>query len=132
MTRNIADLEKQIERLVHEHIAACQMTATAAVSRAFGSPSSKRPKTQRSARVRAAPSRRRPPSEVAALGEQLYEAVCAHPGEAMTVLAAQVGEGTRELNRPMTLLKRAGRVRSVGQRQHTRYFPMAAKASQSA
>jgi len=47
----------------------------------------------------------------------------------MMVLAAHVGVAARELNRPAQLLKRAGRVRSVGQRQGTRYFPMAAKTA---
>jgi ribosomal protein L36 len=47
------------------------------------------------------------------------------PGETMTVLGPQVGASARELHRPMQLLKRAGRVRSVGTRHSTRYFPMA-------
>jgi hypothetical protein len=47
----------------------------------------------------------------------------------MTALAARVGATARDLNRPALLLKRAGRVRSAGQRQGTRYFPMAAKTS---
>jgi hypothetical protein len=44
----------------------------------------------------------------------------------MTVLAARVGQKPRALNRPMLQLKKAGRVRSAGQRNLTRYFPMAA------
>ncbi len=62
------------------------------------------------------------------LSERLYEAVCANPGALMSVLAAQVGATARALHRPAMVLKRAGRVRSVGQRQLTRYFPMAAKS----
>jgi hypothetical protein len=58
------------------------------------------------------------------LEERLYRAVCAHPGETMAVLAQAVGATARELNRPATLLRRDGRVRSVGQRSSTRYFPM--------
>jgi hypothetical protein len=69
-------------------------------------------------------SKRRAPEEIAALGERLYQAVCAKPGETMTVLMADVGGSARELQRPMALLKRAGRVRSVGARHLTRYFPM--------
>jgi hypothetical protein len=66
---------------------------------------------------------------MAGLSERLYAAVCAHPGAVMTVLAAHVGATPRELNRPALILKRAGRVRSVGQRAHTRYFPMPTKLS---
>ncbi len=64
---------------------------------------------------------------MASLSKRLYEAVCASPGVAMTVLAAHIGATPRALNRPALILKRAGRVRSVGQRHATRYFPMAAK-----
>lgn len=45
----------------------------------------------------------------------------------MTTLAAAVGASARELSRPVQLLKRSGRIRSVGQRQATRYFPIASK-----
>jgi hypothetical protein len=69
-------------------------------------------------------SRRRPPTEVAGLAEQLYAAVRANPGEQMIVFARQLGQTPRALNRPMLLLKTAGRVRSAGQRHLTRYFPM--------
>jgi len=63
------------------------------------------------------------------VGERLYQVVCTNPGEAMAVLAREVGASARELQRPMALLKQAGRVRSVGQRSSTRYFPRAHAAS---
>jgi len=69
---------------------------------------------------------------VAAVAERIYQAVCAKPGEAMTVLAAELGASARELHRPMALLKRAGRVRSAGARHLTRYFPMVDGAAASA
>ena len=53
--------------------------------------------------------------------------VSAKPGETMSVLMADVGASARELNRPVALLKRAGRVRTVGSRNNTRYFPMVAE-----
>jgi hypothetical protein len=59
----------------------------------------------------------------------VYRAVCAKPGETMAVLAPMVGASAREVHRPMTLLRRAGRVRAVGTRHTTRYFPMATAAS---
>jgi hypothetical protein len=66
---------------------------------------------------------------VSVLAEQLFEAVQACPGETMTVIAARVGEKPRALQRPMFHLKDAGRVRSVGERNFTRYFPMTAAKS---
>jgi hypothetical protein len=63
------------------------------------------------------------------LSERLYTAIIGNPGATMTVLAAHVGASARELNRSATLLRRAGRVRSAGQRQATRYFPTASKTA---
>ena len=125
MTKTIEHLQSQIEQLVRAHIASQRSAATAAVERAFNSlaaPTSTRP-------TRRSPERRRPPTEVAGLAEQLYAAVRANPGELMSVIAGQIGQTPRALNRPMLHLKRAGRVRSAGQRSLTRYFPMSSKTA---
>jgi hypothetical protein len=123
----IGDLEQQIESLVRDHVAALRRTAEAAVARAFSraSATGRRSGTPR----RSGP--RRAPAELSALSERLYAAICAHPGAAMSTLAAELGATPRELTRPAMQLRRAGRVRSVGQRQATRYFPMAAKPGRS-
>ena len=127
MTKNIEELETQIEKLVREHIAACHRAAATAVDRAFGS-ATRRPKSRRRATPTATASGRRTAEEVAELGNRLYEAVRDNPGEGMTVLMARVGGTARELHRPMMVLKRDGRVRSVGQRHQMRYFPMTESA----
>jgi hypothetical protein len=128
-TPNSQELGERIERLVQEYISATRVAAQAAVDRAFAS----------SVGVEARPSRqstppsgrriRRRSTEIAALGERLYEAVCKAPGESMMVLGAAVGASARKLYRPMRQLKRAGRVRSVGTRHATRYFPVAPRGS---
>lgn len=123
-TTNFEQLENEIGRVVREHLAACEQAAAKAVQRAFGSATA-RPKRRRSAATKSAASGRRSPEEIAALGERLYEAVRANPGKDMATLAAAVGGSTRELHRPMTVLKQAGRLRSVGHKNRTRYFPMA-------
>jgi glutamyl-tRNA reductase len=132
MTTRIEDLEKQVERLVREHMEACHRAVAAAVARAFASSSRTKTKASRSPSGRT-PSRatgaRRTPEEIEALGKRLYEAVLAHPGETMKALAPHVGATPAELHRSMTRLKEAGRIRSVGQRHRTRYFPMAASAA---
>jgi len=64
--------------------------AANAVDRAFGSATG-RTKPRRGATKRAAASGRRTAEEMAALGERLYDAVRANPGEGMTVLMAEVG-----------------------------------------
>ena len=52
--------------------------------------------------------------------------------ETMLVLSEDVGATARQLERPMTQLKQAGRLRSAGQRQFTRYFPMAVRVAEPA
>jgi len=127
MTNTNGNLGERIERLVQDHIAASRRAAEEAVKRAFGSAA----KTA----TRAAPDTprragtKRASADLAALGERLYRAVCSKPGETMAVLAPMAGGSARELHRPMTLLRRAGRVRAVGTRHTTRYFPMATAVS---
>jgi hypothetical protein len=134
-TRTHGDLADGIERLVREYISTIRSAAEGAVGRAVVANAGVRPTPNASASRRsqaaAAPSRqgaRRPPDEIAALSERLYEAVCQAPGEKMTVLAPMVGSTASELNRPAIVLRRAGRIRSVGTKHATRYFPMAREA----
>lgn len=122
------DLATQIEQLVSDFIAAHRDAATAAVARAFNSGSPLPPR----ARPRVVTSRKIAPKRAAgalgALTERLYAAIAAQPGETMTVLAGVVGVEAGELRVSIARLRQAGRVRPVGQRQHTRYFPMAKAA----
>jgi hypothetical protein len=120
-------IEHVVERLVREHVAALEVEASAAVREGFRlatRPSASKPRDAESGSSRRSPSRRRRREEMAKLEEQLYQAVCAHPGETMTVLARAVSSTPRELKRPAMMLRASGRLRSVGQRHATRYFPM--------
>jgi len=130
MTINTQALEQQIEELVRAHVAACQAAAAGAVVRAFAEVE-KRPPQRAPARASAGEgtARRRGPEELASLGARFYEVLTAMPGETMARLAAKVGATPRDLQRPVARLKREGKVRSVGQRHHTRYFPLAADDS---
>jgi len=111
-------LEAKVARVVREHLAEQQVAVRAALEQAFGLPA-----TPRSSPRRRASYVRRARHELA---ERLFLAVKACPGETMTVLAARVGGKPRALHRPMMHLKATGRVRSAGERNFTRYFPMAA------
>lgn len=132
---NNRELQDKVERLVRElvdaHIEETRAAVAAAVARALGASAMAMPanavkkKQQQQPQPRNA-GRRRPPEEVAALAERLYAQVCAKPGEPMLAFATELGATPRELHRPMMTLKRAGRVRSVGERHRTRYFPAVA------
>ena len=120
--------EKQIEQLVMQHIAACRRAAVDALERAFASAGGVpviAPKIAKGVNVR------RAPEEVVALGERLYKVVCKKPGEKMSVLAQEIESTPSELQIPASRLKQAGRIRSVGQRQFTRYFPMPESAAKT-
>lgn len=130
-TQGIDDLGLKIERLVEEHLAASRAAATAAVQRAFGGATPAPTRTLRRARPEKQ-AKRRTGAELAELADRLLEAVCADPGQAMDVLAAKIGASPREVHRSMSLLKKAGQLRSVGQRNRTRYFPTASAARASA
>ena len=116
-------IESAVEQLVREHLAACEAAAAVAVRDAFGRVSKVSSKSSRRKSARA-PAPRRSREELAALEDRLYEAIRRHPGETMAVIGPAVGATARALNRPATTLRQQGRVRSVGQRQYTRYFPM--------
>jgi acyl-CoA reductase-like NAD-dependent aldehyde dehydrogenase len=126
-TKSIEQLQSEIEKLVRAHLAAQKAAASAAIERAFAVATTSKPKA--STPSPRAWGRRRPPTEVAGIAERLYDAVRAHPGETMAVIAAEVGESALALSRPMHHLKNAGRVRSAGQRHLTRYFPMSSKSA---
>ncbi len=128
---SIGNLEEQIEELVRQHLSAVRAAAAVGLERAFASAEvARRPQSRGLTKPKGGRiGRRRAPGEVTALSERLYAAIIASPGATMTTLAAQVGASPRELNRSATLLRRDGRVRSAGQRQATRYFPMASKTA---
>lgn len=129
---NIQELEKQIEKLVREHLAACREAAASAVKRAVAAAASgPAPARRQAKKASRSYSPRRSPEELAERCEQLYAAVCATPGETVTALAKQLKLPSRSLQVPMKRLKREGRVRSAGPRQSTRYFPMAAPAGKT-
>ncbi len=70
------------------------------------------------------PQARRSPEELSALCERLYQKIDEQPGKGMAVYAEALGTAVRDLGVVMQRLKKAGRVRSLGERDRTRYFPM--------
>jgi hypothetical protein len=131
-TTSHRDLDQRIEQLVREHVAAVHRSAREAMDRAFagaGGGTARKPAQAVAETTATKGGKRRAPAEVSALGERLYRAVCARPGEGMVILAGELGASARELHLPMALLKQAGRVRSVGQRHQTRYFPRSGASS---
>lgn len=131
-TTRIEDLGEKIERLVEEHIAASRAAAAAAVQRGFGVKVQAPARAGRRPKLAKAGAKRRTGQALAELAERFYAAVVGSPGQPMGILAEKVGATPRELHRSMSALKRAGRLRSAGERSNTRYFPATGGAKASA
>ncbi|MCP5044218.1 MAG: hypothetical protein GY944_24585 [bacterium] len=116
-----SEFEKALAVLYRQRTATVRTEALAALLRIAGTGTIRRSKSS-SPRAQ---GRRRSSAEVTALGEKLFAALEKHPGSTMMQLAEKLSSSTRELHRPMTLLKRAGRVRTTGKKNHTKYHPMA-------
>ena len=114
-------IENLVGELVEAHMNEMRTTVLAAVTRGFGAPET--PVKQARAAKKKRSFNRRSPEEVSVLAERLYELVCTKPGEPMVTFATELGASARELHRPMMTLRDAGRVRSVGERSRTCYFP---------
>ena len=128
-TQSLTDLSRQIEQLIQEHISACREAAEDAVRRAC---SNVAPHTlsrrglspQRRLKTPGPKAPRRGREEIQQLGERLAEIIAANPGEAVGFLATKLAINPRDLHRPLDLLRKSQRVRSVGKRHLTRYFPL--------
>ena len=64
-----------------------------------------------------------------ALAERFFSAVDTAPGETMATLAAVLGSGAKELERPVLRLKREGRIKTVGERNRTRYYVLTPRSA---
>jgi hypothetical protein len=125
-TTNVDELGRRLEEVLREHLAASRRAASDAIARAFEV--SRVPGRSGRAVSGLKAQKYRSSTEISSLGDALYRAVCAKPGETMMVIAADLGSTPKLLQRPMHQLKGLGRVRSIGQRNMTRYFPLVPKS----
>ncbi len=128
------ELAGAIESLVGTYVAGIREAAQQAVERALVRSAAGRPATRGGTKAASRPptsASRRTAAELAEVSEALCEVVRAHPGASMVALAEKMGTETRNLLRPMAQLKSAGRVRTVGQRHLTRYYPAVVRSAGS-
>lgn len=110
-------------------VAASHAAAVEAINEAFGVEHQRDKRKaaadqRRRATPRAPSSPRRNGAEIEGLEEEFLQAVWATPGEAMSVLAPRVGASRSQLQVPVARLKASRRLKTVGERQFTRYFPI--------
>jgi DNA-binding NtrC family response regulator len=119
-------LADAIESLVASYMDEVRLAAQRAVERSLTRGAVVRVPSKNSDARRAAPqsaTKRRSRTELDAVCEELCKQVRARPGESMVTLAEEMGMSMSALQRPMAKLRADGRVRSVGERHLTRYFP---------
>ena len=134
---DITTLEASVEALIRQQLAEYEAQLRATLGRrlaAAGEPSPSRRKKRRptpaTKRKRVeTPAPRRSAEELDALSERFLEAVEATPGEAMVTLAARLGLSGSELARPVLRLKRQGRIKTVGERNRTRYYALSPRSA---
>jgi hypothetical protein len=125
-------LANAIESLVASYVDEVRQVAQQALARALCRPAAAhRPSKGSAARTPTSKpaTKRRTAAELDKACEQLCALVRARPGESIVRLAEEVGEPTGALQRPMAKLRAEGRVRSVGERHLTRYFPAVVRAT---
>lgn len=124
-----SQIEERINVMVGEVMLLVRRAATEAVSKALSgtgaiSARAARPSGSRRSPRPAVAQSRRTPAELAELGERLYQAIAEAPGEPMVLYAKKLGLSVRELSLPVQHLRKSERVRTVGERDRMRYFPM--------
>ena len=126
-------LEQQIEVVVKEYLHACRQIARSTIERALGGTAAAPKAKPVVAKDKSAkPAIKRSRAEIEGLQSKLYAAVAAQPGETMRVLAEGIGATPAELQVPVAKLKKQERIRTVGTRQFTRYFPTATTVDSAA
>lgn len=122
-------LEAEIAKAVSLIITASHAAALEALDDAFGLGQQRRqrgpataPRRLETQRASAAP--RRSATEIQALEQKLLQAVWENPGEPMSILAPRVGATPSQLQVPVARLKANRKIKTVGERQFTRYFPI--------
>ncbi len=126
----IANLEERIEQLVREHMAASRAAAIAAVTRAFTDqavPAPTQASQPRQTKRKGKPAtQRRTAAEIDELADKFCSEVLKEPGATMLVLAPRVGATADQLSVAVKRLRQAERIRTVGHRHQTRYYPAGA------
>lgn len=122
-TPDISGVETAFEAVIEQHMKAYEAALREVLGRKLTAGSS------RSSRKAPGPgasasAKRRSREELATLGRRFVEAVEKTPGEKMMVLSASLGLHSQELEVPVSRLKKAGQVRTVGERSRTRYYPV--------
>lgn len=112
-----------IESAVEEMKTVCHAVLVAGADRGFGASAATRRATTSSRSGSRTLTPRRTPEQITELAQCFLEVVQADPGQTMSALAPKLDVPTTQLQVPVAYLKKAGRLKTAGQRSFKRYFP---------
>lgn len=122
-----------MEALIRQQVAAYEAQLRETLARTLtakaGGATRRTKRCKTASKSRRAHAPRRTPEALDALGEDFIAAVESAPGETMLTLAPQLGLSAEELERPVARLKKAGRLKTVGERSRMRYYPLTPRAA---
>jgi predicted Rossmann fold nucleotide-binding protein DprA/Smf involved in DNA uptake len=120
-------LREDLELALRRYLADGRRVILETVSRFFepSSSDSKRPSTRKKSERRKPVRRiaRRSHDELNTIGEKVVQALRMSPGASAAEVASALGLDKAQLLAPMLQLRAQGRIRKVGERTSTRYFP---------
>ena len=122
-----AQIEERINEMVGDVLVLVRRAANDALNNALSGTSATggaKAAPRRGKRRTSQPQARRSPEELSALCERLYQEIEKQPGKGMALYAEALDTAVRDLGVVMKRLKKAGRVRSLGERDRMQYFPM--------
>jgi len=125
MEKNEKQFYKEIELAVENIISASHKLTKVTLDQAFNQLKSKKRQTVfvKTTNNVGKIIEKRSAEELANLRERFHKAVCEYPGQTMKILSAKLNLEVRELHFPAVQLRTQGKIKIVGNRQFTRYFP---------
>lgn len=118
-----SELNDIIDSAVEQMKTVCHSALVAGADRGFGARSPTRRSTTPPRAAPRAMAPRRSPEQISELAERFLEAVQAEPGQTMSALAPKLDLPPMQLQVPVAYLKKAGKLKTAGQRNFKRYFP---------
>lgn len=133
---DISVLEASVEALIQQQVAAYEAQLreklAAQLSRSGRPRPTKKPVRTTTSTKRSPMAPRRTQEEIEALAERFHAAVEASPGETMLTYSASLDLSARELEQPVLHLRKAKRIRTIGERSRMRYFAMVPREGRGA
>ena len=113
-----------IESAVEQMKTVCHAALVAGADRSFGASVAARRTVSTPRATSRMQTPRRTPEEITELAQRFLGMVQTEPGQTMSALAPKLDMPPTQLQVPVAYLKKAGKLKTAGQRSFKRYFPV--------